>query len=200
MEFYEKHNLQEFVVTNTEVLHAEWDDLKGIWNVQLRNRQDGRTFADTCNVLINGSGVLTKWKWPNIEGLHDFKGTLAHSANWPQDLDWSGKRVAVIGTGSSSIQMIPQLAKNAQKVTVFMRNQTYIAPPFGANITNTEADPEAQDPAAPGKHFYTDKEKQRFRDDPAYLQDYRTRMEKSIAVGGWDMFNRGTELNGTHQP
>jgi cation diffusion facilitator CzcD-associated flavoprotein CzcO len=195
LRFYEKHDLSPFVVLRTEVLSAEWHDLEGQWHVRLRRTTDGSIFEDKCNVLINGSGVLTKWKWPDIDGLHDFKGTLAHSAAWPKDLDWSGKRVAVIGTGSSSIQMLPHLAKTAENVTVFMRNQTYIAPQFGANITNTDADPDAKDPAAAGKHLYTEKEKQRFREDPEYHLEYRKRVEGAI-VGGWDMFYRGTELNG----
>jgi cation diffusion facilitator CzcD-associated flavoprotein CzcO len=195
MRFYNKHNLEPFVVLNTEVVEAEWHDLEGMWHVTLQNSKDGSTFVDKCNVIINGSGVLTKWKWPAIEGLHDFKGELAHSANWPQGLDWAGKRVGVIGTGSSSIQMVPHLAETASKLTVFMRNNTYIAPPFGANISNKEADPDAAEPNAAGKHKYTEKEKQRFREDPAYHLKYRTTIERQIANGGWDMFNRGTELN-----
>jgi cation diffusion facilitator CzcD-associated flavoprotein CzcO len=194
LKFFRENKLEPYVKTHTEVVSAEWDDLKGIWTVELKNRDDGSIFYDTCNVLINGSGVLTKWKWPDIRGLHDFKGVLAHTASWPKDLDWSGKRVAVIGTGSSSIQVVPKIAETASKLNVFMRNVTYISPQFGANITNTEADPEAQDPAAAGKHHYTEKEKQRFREDPEYLQAYRTRMEKSSAAG-WDMFYRGSELN-----
>lgn len=195
MRFYEKNELSPFVVLNTEVVKAEWHDLEGLWHVTLRNRKDSSTFVDKCNVLINGSGVLTKWKWPDIEGLHDFKGVLAHSANWPQDLDWADKRVAVIGTGSSSIQMVPEIAKTASELTVMMRNNTYIAPPFGANAQNTEADPEAQDPAAAGKHHYTEKEKQRFREDREYHLRYRVGIERGIANGGWTMFERGSELN-----
>lgn len=191
--FYKKHNLEPFVVLNTKVISASWDDIQGKWTVELE-RKDGSTFIDTCNILINGSGVLTKWKWPDIPGVHDFKGVLAHSANWPDELDWSGKRVAVIGTGSSSIQMVPKLAETASHLTIFMRNPTYIAPQFGSGITNTEADPEAMDPQAAGKHQYTEKEKQRFRDDPEYHLKYVTAVEKSI-VGGWDMFYRGTEIN-----
>ena len=64
MRFYEKNELSPFVVLNTEVVEAEWLDLEGLWKVTLRNRKDGTTFADKCNVMINGSGVLTKWKWP----------------------------------------------------------------------------------------------------------------------------------------
>lgn len=193
MNFYKKHGLEPFVVLNTAVVGATWDQLSGKWEVELQ-RKDGTTITDTCNVLINGSGVLTKWKWPAIQGLHEFKGVLAHSANWPQDLDWKDKRVAVIGTGSSSIQMVPRLAETATSVTVFMRNCTYIAPQFGSNISNKEADADAKDPAAAGKHQYTEKEKQKFRDDPEYHLEYVTKVEKAI-VGGWDMFYRGSELN-----
>lgn len=91
--------------------------------------------------------------------------------------------------------MVPKLAETASKVTVFMRNNTYIAPPFGSNVSNKEADPDALDPAAAGKHHYTEKEKQRFREDPEYHLKYRTTIERQIANGGWDMFNRGSELN-----
>ena len=194
LRFYEKYDLAPFVVLNTEVLQAEWHDLEGLWHVTLK-RRDGSSFIDKCNVIINGSGVLTKWKWPDIKGLHDFKGVLAHSANWPEELKWNGKRVAVIGTGSSSIQMVPIIRQTASSLHVMMRNNTYIAPPFGASISNKEADPEAADPAAAGKHKYTEKEKQRFRDDPDYHLKYRSTIERQIANGGWDMFNRGSELN-----
>ena len=194
MRFFHENNLEPFVKTSTKVVSAEWDDLKGLWTVDLENVKDGTKFQDTCNVLINGSGVLTKWKWPDIKGLHSFKGDLAHSASWPKELDWSGKRVALIGTGSSSIQIAPKVAETAAKLSVFMRNVTYVTPAFGANVTNTDADPDAQNPAAAGKHHYTEKEKQKFREDPEYLQAYRTRIEKGFA-SGWDMFYRGSELN-----
>jgi cation diffusion facilitator CzcD-associated flavoprotein CzcO len=194
MAFYEKHNLSPFVVLGTKVINAEWHDLEGQWHVQLQRTKDDSVFTDKCHVLINGSGVLTKWKWPDIEGLHDFKGTLAHTASWPKDLDWSGKKVAVIGTGSSSIQTVPQIAKTAGHLSVFMRNRTYILPQFGANVANTEADPDAQDPAGAGRHQYTEKEIERFRNDPEYHLAYRRKIEMSLTAG-WDMFNRGTELN-----
>ncbi len=63
--------------SHTEVVEAEWVDLEGLWHVTLKNTTDGSTFVDKANVIINGSGVLTKWKWPDLPGLHDFKGELA---------------------------------------------------------------------------------------------------------------------------
>jgi len=51
----------------------------------------------------------SKWKWPEIEGIHSFKGDLIHSANWPKDFKYSGKKVAVLGNGSSGVQIVPAI-------------------------------------------------------------------------------------------
>lgn len=193
LRFARKYDVEKYVQLNTEVVAATWDEDQGIWNVDLQ-RKDGTTFTDTCNVLVNGAGVVNKWKWPAIEGLHDFKGILAHSAAWDTSIDWTNKTVAVIGTGSSSIQMVPKLAATAKRVNVFMRNQTYIGPQIGTSVSNKEADPDAMDPQAAGKHSYTEKEKQRFRDDPEYHLKYRRAVERSV-VTGFGMFYRGSELN-----
>lgn len=193
IKFARKYGVEKYVQLNTTVAAATWDEKEGHWKVDLA-RQDGSTFTATCDVLVNGAGVINKWKWPEIEGLHDFKGTLAHSAAWDATIDWANKTVAIIGTGSSSIQMVPKLAATAKHLTVFMRNQTYIGPQFGSNVSNKDADPEAMDPQAAGKHQYTEKEKQRFRDDPEYHLKYRRDVERSIA-GGFRMFLRGTDMN-----
>ncbi len=193
LKFARKYDVERHINLNTEVLAATWDGKAGLWKVDLK-RSDGSTFEDTCNVLVNGAGVFNKWKWPAIEGLHDFKGTLAHSAAWDTTIDWTNKNVAVIGTGSSSIQMVPRFAATAKLLTVFMRNTTYIGPQLGANISNKDADPQAMEPQAAGKHSYTDKEKQRFRDDPEYLLEYRRKVERSV-VSGFRTFYRGSELN-----
>ena len=98
-------------------------------------KRHGETFTDWCHVLINGSGVVNKWKCelirtlnaavaatdsiqpgPEIRGLHDFKGTLAHSAKWDPTINYEGKDVAVIGTGSSSIQMVAAIAQSTGRL------------------------------------------------------------------------------------
>jgi len=192
LKFAKKYDVEKYFQLNTEVVAATWDENTSKWNVELE-RKDGSTFNDTCDVIVNGAGVVNKWKWPTIEGLPEFKGTLAHSAHWDTSIDWKDKTIAVIGTGSSSIQMVPKLQETAKHVTVFMRNQTYIATPFGG-VSNKEADPDASDPAAAGIHQYTEKEKQKFREDPEYLLNYRRQVERSIA-GMFRMFLRGTETN-----
>ncbi len=99
---------------NSRVTKAIWDEDSGTWKVKIQ--QGDKTIEDTCDVLINGSGVLNAWSWPNIPGLHDFKGHLCHSADWRAGYDFAGKRVAVIGNGSSAIQIVPELAKVASKL------------------------------------------------------------------------------------
>lgn len=193
LSFAKKYRAEEFVTLNTEVTGATWIEETGKWRVDLKGK-DGRTFTDECDILVNGSGVVNKWKWPAIEGLHDFKGVLAHSANWDGDLNWAGKKVAVIGTGSSSIQMVPRFAATAERLYVFMRNKTYIGPQIATSVSNKDADPDAMDPGAAGKHAYTEKEKERFRSDPEYHLKYRQDLERSL-LNGFPAFFRGSELN-----
>ncbi|KIW95966.1 uncharacterized protein Z519_03032 [Cladophialophora bantiana CBS 173.52] len=190
--FAKKYDVESYVVFNTEVKQVTWSEEQGKWLVNLQ-KADGTLFTDSCNVLVNGAGVVNRWKWPDIDGLHDFKGTLSHSADWDPNIDWKGKRVALIGTGSSSIQILPEVQPGAEHVTVFIRNQYYVAP-TGITLSNKEADPEAMEPGGPSAHRYTEKEKEKFRDDPEYLLQYRRKIERHMAAG-FRLFFRGSEQN-----
>ncbi|KIW63896.1 hypothetical protein PV04_08864 [Phialophora macrospora] len=192
--FHDQHNLAPYIRLNSEVLSATWLEDAGEWEVQIKlTNQDGTTtFTDRCNVLINGSGVVNKWKWPAIEGISSYKGTLAHSAHWDTSIDWQGKKVAVLGTGSSSIQMVPHLAKGSKSLTIFARNMTYIAPQISTDTQ--KIDPNGQLPAAAGKHYYIDAEKEKFRTDPAFHLQYRKRLESALTEA-FPMFLRGTKQN-----
>lgn len=64
---------------------------------------------DKCHVFINATGVLNKWKWPAIKGLETFQGAKLHSANWDDTVELEGKRVGVIGCGSSAVQIVPSI-------------------------------------------------------------------------------------------
>lgn len=84
--------------------------------------------TDTADILIKGTGVLNKWKWPEIKGLHSFKGSLMHTAGWDPKFDWTNKRVALIGAGSSGIQVLPHIQPKAKHVFHYMRGKTWISP------------------------------------------------------------------------
>lgn len=121
--------LHKYIRLHHEILGATWHEDLSKWSVRVRKNSDPTTdFIDWCDVLINGSGLLNHWKWPSIPGLEDFKGLKVHTASWPQGLDLTGKKVGLIGVGSSSVQVLPQVQKVADKVTIFIRSKTWIAP------------------------------------------------------------------------
>lgn len=130
-----------------------------------------KVFSCKCSSMTKASLTSSSHhKWPQIEGLHDFKGHITHSANWDHDFDYSGKRIAVIGNGSSGIQIVPQLAKlPGTDVTNFIRGPTWIyyrVPP-SRHLGREVDDPNPE---------YTDEERARWRNDPAELREYRRAM------------------------
>lgn len=129
--FADRHGSQKYMKLNSKVVEGKWDEEEGKWHITIENQQTGERWEDWCHVLINGSGILNNWKWPDIEGLHDFKGDLMHSAQWDHKVDFKGKNVGVIGTGSTSVQIVPALQPEVQNMKVFMRSPTWISPPFG---------------------------------------------------------------------
>jgi cation diffusion facilitator CzcD-associated flavoprotein CzcO len=78
--------------------------------------------------VVVASGPLSKSSFPDIAGIADFQGDLVHSAKWDHDVDFAGKSVAVIGTGASAVQIVPELVKQATKVTVFQRTPGWVLP------------------------------------------------------------------------
>jgi len=126
---------------------------------------------DTADILINGSGILNRWRWPDISGLHSFKGTLVHSARWDTNLDWTGKRVAIIGNGSSAIQILPQMQRTAKHIVTYIRSPTWISP--GLATTNLESND--------GQNVtYTEEEKKRLRENPDELRELRKTLEHKL--------------------
>lgn len=92
----------------------------------------GSTFEERCTILITARGQLNNINWPEIEGLNAFKGKIMHSAAWDTGYDFKDKRVAVVGNGSSSIQIVPALQKlDGISLKVFMRSRTWISSRFG---------------------------------------------------------------------
>ena len=106
-----------------EVVSAEWEDEEQRWRLQLA----GDTEL-TARMVIGGIGGLTRPAYPEIDGIGDFAGPLLHSAAWDHSVDLEGKRVAVIGTGASSVQLTPEVAKVASHLDVFQRTAPWIFP------------------------------------------------------------------------
>lgn len=120
----DKLGIRESYSFDTEVTSISWDDVAGLWTT---TTADGA--RTTSRFVVTAVGCLSASQVPGFRGLDDFTGEIYHTGSWPHEgVDFSGKRVAVIGTGSSGIQAIPMIAQQAEQVTVFQRTANYTVP------------------------------------------------------------------------
>lgn len=106
---------------DSDVERATFDEESGRWRLKIADGEEVE-----AEVLITACGQLTRASIPDVQGLDRFKGELFHSAHWDPEFDASGKRIAVLGTGASAIQFVPQVAPVAQRLTVFQRSAPWI--------------------------------------------------------------------------
>lgn len=110
-----------------EVVSATYDDDIQGWLVKAM-KPDGTEETHRANVLISAVGAFNKPKLPNVRGLGTFEGPSVHTARWPEDLDLSGKRVAVIGVGASAMQTVPAIADAVGSMVIFQRSPQWAVP------------------------------------------------------------------------
>ena len=120
-------DLEDAISYRHEVEDAVWDDERCIWSLRIRDATGVVTEAEV-NVVVSAVGQLNRPSFPDIEGIDSFEGPSFHSARWDGDVDFEGKRVAVIGSGASAVQFIPWLAERAARVTVYQRTPGWILP------------------------------------------------------------------------
>ncbi|OBA76750.1 monooxygenase [Mycobacterium sp. 1554424.7] len=121
----DKYGLRSRIRFNTKVLSAEFDDENHLWRLQT---DPGGEL--TARFLISACGVLTVPKLPDIDGVDSFAGTTMHTARWDHAQELAGKRVAIIGTGASAVQVIPEIAPIVSHLTVFQRTPIWCFPKF----------------------------------------------------------------------
>jgi cyclohexanone monooxygenase len=130
----DRFNLRPDIQFSTRVTSAVFDADANAWSVAT---SDGKTVAASYVVLA--TGCLSNARLPDIKGLSNFKGNVYHTGHWPHEpVDFSGQRVAVIGTGSSSIQSVPVIAAQASHLTVFQRTANFSIPARNAPLTPKE--------------------------------------------------------------
>ena len=119
----DRFDLRRDIRFETRVEAATWDAARSLWRVRTSAGEAEATW------LILATGCLSAAKKPEIPGLDDFQGPVYHTGDWPHEgVDFAGKRVAVIGTGSSGIQAIPEIARQAASLTVYQRTPNYSVP------------------------------------------------------------------------
>ena len=120
----DKFDLRKDIQFNTRVKSATYNEIENHWLVE---GMDGRKFSG--QFLVTAVGLLSAGYIPDFEGIHSFKGPWCHTGRWPKKgMDLAGKRVGVIGTGASAVQLIPMIAPEVAHLTVFQRTANYCAP------------------------------------------------------------------------
>jgi cation diffusion facilitator CzcD-associated flavoprotein CzcO len=121
----DKYDVRRHMRFNTTVEGAQWDEDAQMWRVGLAG---GETL--TTRFLITATGFLSQPRMPDIPGIASFQGKVVHTTAWDHDYRYEGRRIAVIGTGASAVQVVPELAKGAADLTVYQRTATHVIPKF----------------------------------------------------------------------
>jgi cation diffusion facilitator CzcD-associated flavoprotein CzcO len=127
-----KYGVDPHIRFNHNVTEAAWDEEAEVWRIETDRG------SLTADLFIAAIGPLSDPKQPDIKGLDIFEGETFHSANWNHDYDLRGKRVAVIGTGASSIQFVPKIQPLVEKMHLFQRTAPWIVPQRDRNLTRLE--------------------------------------------------------------
>ena len=131
----ERYDLARDIQLDTEVTGAVFDEETDLWTVSTAGGE-----SLTCRYLVNALGLLARSNMPDIPGRDRFAGRLVHTNAWPADLDITGKRVGVIGTGSTGTQFITAAARTAGHLTVFQRSPQYCVPSGNGPVDQAEVD------------------------------------------------------------
>ncbi|KAH8819264.1 cyclohexanone monooxygenase [Xylogone sp. PMI_703] len=184
-ELADQRNLRKYVKTSHKVIGAKWVEEKKKWQIRLV-RTDGRElvvsdgqnhdgevgepFIEECDIFINATGAYNNWRWPTIPNRTVFQGDMYHSASWPQNPNLKGRTVALIGNGSSGIQILPAILEEVEKIYVFIRNRTWIT----AGLAQRYAGPNGSN------KFFTEEEIQAWAEDPDAYLSYRKDIEHEL--------------------
>jgi cation diffusion facilitator CzcD-associated flavoprotein CzcO len=132
-EVVDEYRLGPHLRLGTAVESARWDEGRQMYEVRLA---DGTT--EECHVLISGVGFLNVPRYPTWPGLEDFEGTKFHTFRWEHEHDLRGQKVAIVGTGSTAIQVVPEIAGEVEKLYVFQREPGWIIPKGERDFTEEE--------------------------------------------------------------
>ncbi len=133
--FYLKHCVEKYKITphirfQTEIVATQFDETKGHWTLRTKSGE-----TTTARIIISAAGPFNAPYIPNIKGRDSFKGETFHSLTWNHDYNLNGKRVAVVGTGASAIQFIPEITPQVSQLFVFQRTPPWIMPKMDKKLT-----------------------------------------------------------------
>ncbi|KAI6915165.1 steroid monooxygenase [Hortaea werneckii] len=170
-DIYDEYNFtNKYVRLKHQVEHAAWDCIAGVWRLKVRDLINDELLEDEAEFFINAGGVLNNYKWPDIPKLYDFKGKLMHSAAYEEGFPLEGKRVAVIGAGSSGVQIVANLSETAGHIFHWVRSPIWITPGFAQTWAGKE-----------GANFeYTEEQLEYLAQNPKKYLEYRKQIENEL--------------------
>lgn len=134
-----RHGIREHARFDTAVMQARWDEASGTWQIETR-AADGSSATLTARGLICAVGQFSNSVIPDIKGGKDFRGPSFHTADWRDEVDLTGKRVAVIGAGASGFQLVPAIAAETEHVDVYQRTAQWMAPNVNYHAAVTDGE------------------------------------------------------------
>ncbi|KAM5545277.1 hypothetical protein V8D89_001388 [Ganoderma adspersum] len=186
----DKYKLARHIRLSHEVVRAQWDAPAGKWRVRVRRRNpsscEQEEIDDAADVLVTAFGPISRWRMPDIEGIGEFGGELHHTAGykpegktWKDDLGrWKDKKVGVIGSGSTAIQVVTALAPHVPKLANYVRGQTWLSPPFAMGLFAELIGREASAPE--NETALRPEELERFKADQEFFKSVRYTLEESM--------------------
>ncbi len=123
-----EHRVEEHIRFYHRVVRAEWSSAEARWSVEAERSDTGETVRLTCGFLLTCTGYYRydHGYEPDFPGAERFAGAIVHPQRWPEDLDYAGKRVVVIGSGATAVTLVPAMAREAAHVTMVQRSPTYV--------------------------------------------------------------------------
>jgi cation diffusion facilitator CzcD-associated flavoprotein CzcO len=123
-----EHGVEDHIRYSRRVVRADWSSAETRWTVEVERTDTGETEQLTCSFLFGCTGYYdyAEGYTPQFEGTERFSGEIVHPQHWPEQLDYSGKRVVVIGSGATAVTLVPSMAERAEHVTMLQRSPTYI--------------------------------------------------------------------------
>ncbi|KAK4934628.1 hypothetical protein LTR10_024159 [Elasticomyces elasticus] len=168
-----KYDIYRLCKFERAVKSAKWLERVCKWEVTVENVRNGQTEVDHCDVLMMGMGLLNKWNWPKIPGFEDFQGQKIHTAKWDSSIELKDKEVALIGAGSTGIQVLPALQPIVKRLDHYMKGKNWISP------VGIGGDELARRKATSGNFKHSQEELDRFKNPQEYLK-FRHKIENDI--------------------
>lgn len=122
-----KHDVLDKFTFGADVTGMEWDESRNIWTVTYS--KGGEQLTTTASAIVTAAGYLTNPAVPNVPGIETFAGESFHSSEWDEEYDFTGKRVAIVGTGCTSVQIVDALAPKIESLVLFQRQPHWVLPP-----------------------------------------------------------------------